>query len=415
MKNKKTALILAFAMLVTSLYSCGNEKEIESSVNSEIAIAEESKPSDSSEKSEKTTDSESKKTESEKKTETTAKKTETKTTSVTSVKTTTQTKNQTAKASTTVKNNMSAETKANETPVQEENSAPEEQQNQAEPIVTEASNTPTVVTEAVQQTTVPTETPVQVETVPVEEETEPASTEIYINLSDSGIETSNPEAVTISGSSVTINIGGKYIVSGTLSDGQIIVNVPKTEKVNLHLNNANINCSTSAPLYVISVDSCVVHIDEGSDNYLSDSASNVLSGCIVSKDDITFKGLGYLTVTGNKKFGIKSSNDIKIKNGNITVSSVGAAIHGEDSVQMAGGNVIIPSCKDGLKASNITETDKGFVLIEGGYLDIQNATGNGIEAITGVTISGGTVGIHSTKQTIKCDVQSIADGCLTVY
>lgn len=51
----------------------------------------------------------------------------------------------------------------------------------------------------------------------------------------------------VQGSVITISSAGTYIVSGTLDDGQIIINVPKTDKVQLVLNNASITCLSSAP------------------------------------------------------------------------------------------------------------------------------------------------------------------------
>ena len=65
--------------------------------------------------------------------------------------------------------------------------------------------------------------------------------------------------------------------------------------------------------------------------------------------------------------------------------------------------------------SNLEEAEKGFFYMENGYVDVQNAAGNGIEAVTGVTISGGTANIHSTKQAVNCTYQSITDGCLVIY
>lgn len=250
-----------------------------------------------------------------------------------------------------------------------------------------------------------------VETEPPEE----VDATIYITLNGSSAQVSDAAAVSVSGGVITILQGGRYEVSGTLNDGQIVVNAPKTDKINLHFNGAGISCSTSAPLYIISADTCTLHLDSGSTNYVEDTAGNALSACISSKDDLTIKGDGQLTVIGNKKHGIKSSNDVKIKNGTLNISAVATGVYGEDSVQISGGNTVISACKDGIKASNTTEADKGFVTIEAGYVDVQNAAGNGIEAITGITISGGAVNIHSAKKSVNCDYQSIADGCLFEY
>ena len=51
----------------------------------------------------------------------------------------------------------------------------------------------------------------------------------------------------ISGSEIIITGGGVYAVSGTLSDGSIVVNAPD-EEVTLVLDGADISCSDGSPL-----------------------------------------------------------------------------------------------------------------------------------------------------------------------
>ena len=60
--------------------------------------------------------------------------------------------------------------------------------------------------------------------------------------------------VTVNGSTVTIHKEGVYLLSGTLNDGMIVVNVSKKEKVQLVLAGAAIHSETSAALYVLQAD-----------------------------------------------------------------------------------------------------------------------------------------------------------------
>lgn len=53
-------------------------------------------------------------------------------------------------------------------------------------------------------------------------------------------------AVTVEGSTITITAEGVYLLSGTLTDGQIVVNAGKTDKVQLVLKGTDITSSTSA-------------------------------------------------------------------------------------------------------------------------------------------------------------------------
>ncbi len=207
---------------------------------------------------------------------------------------------------------------------------------------------------------------------------------------------------------------GRYEFVGTLSNGQIVVTASKEEKVDIYLNGVSISCSTSAPINVTSADTCTIHLVAGSTNYIADTASNEKTAAIFSKDDLTIKGSGTLTVVGNAKHAIKSNNDVKVKNGTLYLSAVAAGIYGEDSIQVSGGTIYITSCKDGLKACDDTEVD-GYVTVEDGYIDVQNASGNGIQADVSITISGGTVKVHSTKKGLNCDNAQYDPSCYSEY
>lgn len=66
--------------------------------------------------------------------------------------------------------------------------------------------------------------------------------------------TSNSNAATVSGRTVTITDEGTYILSGNLNDGMIIVNADKTDKIQLVFNNVSIHSETSAPVYILNAD-----------------------------------------------------------------------------------------------------------------------------------------------------------------
>ncbi|SDB02648.1 protein of unknown function [Ruminococcaceae bacterium FB2012] len=223
--------------------------------------------------------------------------------------------------------------------------------------------------------------------------------------------------VTAEGSTVTLTAAGEYTFSGTLDDGQIVVNAPKTDKIDLYLNGVTVNCSTTAPLRVIQADGVTLHLNEGTVNTFTDSVNSSANACISSKDDLTVKGKGKLVVTGSVKHAIKSSNDLRIKGGELELSAKAAGLYGEDSVQLTGGNIVIKSCKDGIKSviDEGGEAGKGTVTSENATVDIQNASGNGIEATTGVTVTSGSIKIHSIKQAVNCKTQTLAEGTVVKY
>ena len=86
----------------------------------------------------------------------------------------------------------------------------------------------------------------------------------YITLSNDSSTTTSP-AVAISGNTVTIQGEGVYILSGSLSDGMIIVDAPDTDKVQLVLNGVTITSATSAAIYVREADKVFITTAAGTD------------------------------------------------------------------------------------------------------------------------------------------------------
>jgi len=207
------------------------------------------------------------------------------------------------------------------------------------------------------------------------------------------------EGATVNGSSVTITAAGSYQVSGTLNDGQIIVNTTDSENVTLVLAGVNITSQSSAPIYVANAEKVILTLAAGSENIVTDgdSYTNLDEGgepnaAIFSKDDLTINGEGALTVNANYNNGIASKDDLKITGGTITVNAVNDGIKGRDSLAVKDGLITVIAGADGLQANNDEDPEEGFVIIEGGTFNI-TARLDGVQAETSLLISGGTLEI----------------------
>lgn len=208
--------------------------------------------------------------------------------------------------------------------------------------------------------------------------------------------------VTVDGSTVTITSAGTYRISGTLNDGQIVVDTADEETVRLVLDGADIACSTSAPIYVASAEKTVTTLADGTVNSITDGSSYTFedaesdepNAAIFSKDDLTINGGGSLTVTANYNDGITSKDDLKITGGSITVTAVNDGIRGRDSVAVLGGAITVTAGDDGIQSNNDEDTEKGYIVIEGGTIDI-TAGADGVQAETSLTISGGDITVSS--------------------
>lgn len=238
------------------------------------------------------------------------------------------------------------------------------------------------------------------------DESASADVKAKITLSNNSI-SAEGDGVEVVDKTITINSGGTYEVSGTLEDGQIIVDSADEINVYIVFNGVDISCSNSAPIYVKSAKNTIITLADNSENYLSDGSEYLYeelnddgtvtdepSACIFSKDDLTINGNGTLNVVGNYNNSIASKDDLKITAGTVNVTAVNNGLKGKDSITIKGGEITVNSTGDGVKSDNTEDTTKGYIIIEGGSLNITSG-GDGIQAETTLTISDGDINIVS--------------------
>ena len=76
------------------------------------------------------------------------------------------------------------------------------------------------------------------------------ATAATIQLADDA-SVSSSSTVLIDGNTITIGTAGNYILSGTLSDGQIVVDATNQDKIQLVLDGVTRHSETSAAIYVL--------------------------------------------------------------------------------------------------------------------------------------------------------------------
>jgi hypothetical protein len=210
------------------------------------------------------------------------------------------------------------------------------------------------------------------------------------------------EGVSVDGSTATITAAGTYSLSGSLDDGQIIVNTEAEGIVRLILNGVELRNSSSAPLYILKSDETVIYLPENTTNLIADGADYVSenpdtdepNAAIFSAADLTIFGSGTLTVQGNNNDGIASKDGLIIASGTLTVSAVDDGMRGKDYLVVEDGVITVEAGGDGLKADNAEDPTKGFISIQAGVLNII-AGGDAITAQTDVMISGGEITVRS--------------------
>jgi outer membrane murein-binding lipoprotein Lpp len=168
------------------------------------------------------------------------------------------------------------------------------------------------------------------------------STAINITLKDNASTVSGSGA-DVKENTITINSEGTYVITGSLTEGQIVVEAADTEKVQLVLDGVTIHNSTSAAIYIKSGDKVFITLEEGTVNTLTDGTEyvqtddNTVDGVIFSKADLTFNGSGTLNLTASYKHGIVSKDDIVVTGGIYNITAVKDAINGKDAVKIKDG------------------------------------------------------------------------------
>lgn len=245
------------------------------------------------------------------------------------------------------------------------------------------------------------------------------SSAVKITLNGSSAVVSG-SGVNISGSTVTITSAGTYIISGSLSDGQIVIAASDSDKVQLVLNNAEINCNTSAAVYVKSADKVFVTLPAGTTNSLGGGTEyvqtddNTVDGVIFSKSDLTLNGTGTLNIDADYRHGIVTKDTLCITGGTYVIDAVKTCLAGKDGIKILDGSFTLTAGSKGLNSGNDDDAREGSIYIAGGTFTIKSeddsihADGSCIIAGGTYTIAAGDDGIHANYDTV------ITDGSITI-
>ena len=246
-----------------------------------------------------------------------------------------------------------------------------------------------------------------------------AATTVTLSGTSATVTGDGATGVSVKGGTVTITAAGTYRVTGTLTDGQIVVDAGDAD-VKLVLDNASVTSSTSAAIAVTAAGNVSVILADGSTNTLSDTKSYAadadINAALYSAADLTIGGSGALTVHGNGNDGITGKDDLTITAGTVTVTAADDGIRGKDSLVVTGGTITVTAGGDGLKADNADDAGAGYVAVSGGTLDI-TAGGDGIDATTDLVTTGGTIHVDAGSGTAAgsdASTKGLKSGVITV-
>ena len=256
-----------------------------------------------------------------------------------------------------------------------------------------------------------------------------------LTFSNSSItETSAGSGYTIDGTTLTITTAGTYRITGSCSEGSVVVS-KGLSNVTLILDNLSLSSSTTAPVVVKKSANVNIHLvgtstltdneDPANETSTDTTVAEAFEGAAVkvkSGSTVTFCGEGNLNAVANAKNGIKGGATASLifnQSGTINVSgnskyygatTSGAAVNngiaGDGSIVINQGTYVIKAANDGIKSTpdatdetegTVIDTESaGTVTINGGTFDI-DVDGDGIQADTALNINGGTFDIRTWK------------------
>ena len=228
----------------------------------------------------------------------------------------------------------------------------------------------------------------------------------------------NSSNVQIEDGVVTIKAAGVYVLSGTLTDGTIVVDAGDDDKVQLVLDGVSIMAADYAAIYAKNADKVFVTLAEGAGNSLTISVDyvqtddNNVDAVIFAKCDLTLNGTGSLTVKDNTGHGIVSKDDLVVTGGTYTIYSQDHCLNGKDSVRIADGTFNLSCDEDGIHAGNDDQQD-GYVYIEGGDINI-SVGDDAIHAEGLLIITGGDIDVSKSCEGVEGDKILVTGGDIDV-
>ncbi|MBR7074685.1 MAG: carbohydrate-binding domain-containing protein [Oscillospiraceae bacterium] len=260
---------------------------------------------------------------------------------------------------------------------------------------------------------------------------------------------------------VVIAQAGRYVISGALNDGSVIVSADSSAKVWILLDGADITCSDDACLRVEQAEKVFLTLADGTQNSMTSGAeyseaalADNTGGVIFSHDDLTVNGSGSLTLTAAYKHGIDVNDELTITGGSITIDAPQDGIHVNDGLNIEEASLTIRAGDEGLNlqgpdtllyiASGSIDIDStgaavksaADLLIEGGSFELRTdadglhsggsitvtggaltirAADDGIHADSGVSITGGSILISECYEGIEALTIDISGGEIELY
>lgn len=204
---------------------------------------------------------------------------------------------------------------------------------------------------------------------------------------------SNAPNVTATASRVIISQGGTYLLSGTLQDAQLTVEIPAGETARLVLCGVDMHCERGPVIYSNGGGTVVLLLENGTENTLSDGKSYLYSGskvreaAISVEGDLLITGGGSLSVEAIHNDALRSEGTLAVAEGTLEITAWRDGLLAGQELQISGGQLSIACGRTGLSASS-AKSGQGSVTLAGGTVALI-CGGDGITAAGSLSATAG--------------------------
>jgi hypothetical protein len=209
---------------------------------------------------------------------------------------------------------------------------------------------------------------------------------------------------------------GTYQLSGTLTEGQILVHAEGA--VTLILDHVAISAAQAPPIQIQNAQSATITLSEGSSNtlhYTFNDDEDIPNAALFSEADLTLNGNGELLIEAIAGDGIHSETSITIQDApTLNINAGDDAIQAETQLMINGGTFhlitaggIYGTPDDDLSAKGLkSDAD---ILINGGDFII-DALDDAIHADQNTTINGGTFTLSALGKAVNVEYTLLING-----
>lgn len=179
------------------------------------------------------------------------------------------------------------------------------------------------------------------------------------------------QGATLADGVLTISREGVFLLTGSLTDVRIHIEVTKQEKVQLVLRDAQIANSTGPAIVIEEADKVFITVPDDTSATISDgetyygtAATEGWDGAVFSRADLCLNGSGTLTINALHKHGVVSKDDLVITGLHLNVTSASTALDGKDCVKASGAVITVEAGTNGIRSNNDEDADRGFIYLE---------------------------------------------------